>query len=1823
MAEIKNSFIGSKMNKDIDDRLVPNSEYRDALNISVGKLDEGNQGSIQNSLGNQIVDFGGIETAVGLQSIGSFADNQNNIMYIFLTNYTDTSPTLDQPASDVFTMKIVARDFSKGTYTTLVSGAFLNFALNKEFRINSINLVEDLLFWTDNRNQPRKINVASATTRPATSVNPPPYYTKAHQISVAKYAPIEPILLYKKVVAPIVQKISSTEFTVLKTFSISAGMTIVSETTGGIPIITGGEYIIVTKVESYNTTLNKVTVYSAPSSLTAFDTGKILYFLKSTMSNESSNPSWPGDPEYMKDRYIRFSYRFKFDDNEYSLIAPFTQIVYVPLQKGLFINGDENDAYKSTVVKWMRNNINNVELLVQLPDLISKVNESYKITDIDILYKESDSLAVRVLDTVDIATMQLSSLNNTYTYSYQSRKPYRTLPQAEISRVYDKVPVRAFSQEVSGNRVIYGNYVDKHTPPADLNYIVGVGKKNDTTTNFIEYPNHTLKQKRNYQVGFVLADKYGRASSVILSSVSDTIGNSGSTALGGSTVFSDYPDTASPIAVREWFGNNLLLQLDSTISSTKNIITGEPGLYAIVLGAGFTLVNASTTSISNTTYTFTYSAGTVPIVGSYLRGAYTDYVKVLTVTFVGSIYTVTTEGRISDLYLKNNNTIDTKYAYTLNELGWYSYKVVVRQKEQEYYNVYLPGMLNGYPIGQTYGSQVNYIDASDAYSQVLAASWTSGNRDINLTSGGSTSLMKAGDFISGLLPGATATVFRIVNSTSFTIAETPSTTASGQSITVFRAPGAQTSVLENGINTTMFPLYETDTVANIVLLNDNINKVPRDLVEVGPDQKQYRSSAELWGRVQNSNNFAPIANYTVAQGSVNLTNYFYYDPAANGNSSLPDKLRAGYMMRLFTDVARTTPDTNIPDVKIISLRKDVGTGRWLVEFSPAIAPNPAIPLSSSFYWSAAIPSNIQYYPSAKPDIVSSISLALESNFLETSAENPLGSATTNIYQLQSNPSIGRVNTLNPIGITGDLMVPFLSVYETKPFESSLDIFWETSTIGYISDINDDVLSGFDGPVALNTFLFEFNEDQIPTSTSSNITGNKFSKYISNKFWPLDATETKMLANECPQTGFTVSDLDGNPRNANEFGIEYISADDTYRLYVINPNIFYNNNANTAQSYIFTVTFTFGGIGYPFTITGNLDNIAPVIDNTITQYSITQQDTVIATFTGSNGSYNSGVVNTGGLHWGITGNYTPGDFSIDQYSGILTLDNPNIDGNVYDIQVTLTDAWNFATGEASLGSLSDTIDITIDIGYQKTGLVPVGGDGLGVDGVVTDFGNTTTGLRNFNGQATNCRINGTGASNAFPYKYGVVYIGPENASTTVLPSYPLPTSGTSNVYQYKAGLPDLVGVGYGYGFTQRGTAGSLTQGGLLFTLKLQAGYACNPTTYSASIGQTQEAKLDLIIYRKDISGNWQPSTDSTNTFTSSFSDGVNGELYVKGLGQTDIVPGGIYVYNDVNRAIQFEIRTPGEYAIVVRLWDKTPGANTCLPGAVPSMKIQDTFTGYSYDVTTYPDNDNGSSYENYTFYDKLRVSNFDTRLWKPNFPASTRYGSPVSIPFTTRAVQSYPYTVASYTVIANPQGYSGNGYVNLSLPVNTALSKQMLPGLSLYLPAGDTGQIIRQVNFDLSHPGLIQTNNSGNTNTPSAFAIGSVITFVFNPILAPTSVSNGFLIGGVGGLPTNINDLYFPQQFDDYYCTVFSYLPHYVTSSSTYYIASSALMSKLTVYPTYNMKLDQYGNILAPSSGNKVVTGRAVWPNGSSEPALTYHNLNVYQNASIATAGGGF
>jgi hypothetical protein len=84
MPDIKRTFTKGKMNKDLDERLLPSGEYRDAMNLQVSTSDGSEVGVIQNLLGNSEINIGGIVIADDAVCIGSIADEKTNSIYWFV-----------------------------------------------------------------------------------------------------------------------------------------------------------------------------------------------------------------------------------------------------------------------------------------------------------------------------------------------------------------------------------------------------------------------------------------------------------------------------------------------------------------------------------------------------------------------------------------------------------------------------------------------------------------------------------------------------------------------------------------------------------------------------------------------------------------------------------------------------------------------------------------------------------------------------------------------------------------------------------------------------------------------------------------------------------------------------------------------------------------------------------------------------------------------------------------------------------------------------------------------------------------------------------------------------------------------------------------------------------------------------------------------------------------------------------------------------------------------------------------------------------------------------------------------------------------------------------------------------------------------------------------------------------------------------------------------------------------------------------------------------------------------------------------------------------
>jgi len=962
MPEIKNTFLKSRMNKDTEARILPQGEYRDAQNASVSASEDASVGSLENIRGNKLLTNFGL-TDFNIEIIGQYADVVNNRIFFFLTNFTDasadslgnlsqlsaTSAGLNQYIDFVRNgannyiaycqlpnvADSSAIDQSNIKFDILVSGTFLNFS--KTHPISGVNMIEDLLFFTDNRNQPRKINVEKAITNPLT------YYTNEDHVSVAKYAPFEPISFLKNTTGTLESTLLNESDEWLPSFWGAPGAYITNVGTQDFLIF--DETASTPPNQSYSTIATylgssvpsypiKVISSSDPNASFAYvqniDTSTVpaKVFLKSnktgtavpindipgdlgwdnnvvflfSLENPDYNSNFAGDKKLLEDKFVRFSYRFKYEDNEYSLTAPFTQHAFVPKQYGYFLEGDDEKTKASSIVEFMENQITTAGLVINLPYKSSEISDKLKVDEIQLLYKASDDLNVKVIADVKVsdftglpstmtlksagsgfapapgtitnkattggsgsgltldlvvnaagettsATVNISgegykvgdiievpvqgggtaaeytvaSLSSTFIYNYSSEKPIKVLTDEEVTRVSDIVPMRAQTQEVVGNRVVYGNFLQNNATPLTLDYkleTVTKGSLTSSTTNK-EFLNNTLKQNRSYQVGIVLQDRYGRASNVIINQLDLITKNS--------TIFNSY--TNGGINPLGWPGESLKVIFNSQIPSEL--------------------------------------PSSLPYNGLWKEGE--------------------------------------------NPLGWYTYKIVVQQQEQDYYNIYVPGALSGNIIYTKNNVKLTYSN--------------------------------------------------------------------------------------------------TSSVASIALFNDNINKIPRDLKEVGPTDNIYGSSVVLYNRVKQTQ----IQNVGT---SVNIT---------IGQQNLSPLKQEVTTVRPFSELGDWTNKKNI-DLHYANMNPDPAAG---------------VGDDSQYLLGTFI------YPGAEGEV---------DPFFLRNNKNPL-IATINT---QKRMGFTSTNQEDQTAVTGYKFADKLMVFETEPFKSNIDIYYETSTTGIISELNNSILSDGSG-----------------------------------------------------------------------------------------------------------------------------------------------------------------------------------------------------------------------------------------------------------------------------------------------------------------------------------------------------------------------------------------------------------------------------------------------------------------------------------------------------------------------------------------------------------------------------------------------------------------------------------------------------------------------------------------------------------------------------------------------------------------------------------------
>lgn len=162
------TFIKGRMNKSVDERLIPQGEYVDAMNVRLGATETTEIGAVENTRGNEQITqlrFNSILLSNQARCIGAYEDSMNETMYWFVHDPANTQ----SPITNKVDLVVSFNTITNQTTYHLESVSVLNF--DPAYLITGVNLIDNLLFWTDDLNPPRKIDIRRNYPTPASGVD--------------------------------------------------------------------------------------------------------------------------------------------------------------------------------------------------------------------------------------------------------------------------------------------------------------------------------------------------------------------------------------------------------------------------------------------------------------------------------------------------------------------------------------------------------------------------------------------------------------------------------------------------------------------------------------------------------------------------------------------------------------------------------------------------------------------------------------------------------------------------------------------------------------------------------------------------------------------------------------------------------------------------------------------------------------------------------------------------------------------------------------------------------------------------------------------------------------------------------------------------------------------------------------------------------------------------------------------------------------------------------------------------------------------------------------------------------------------------------------------------------------------------------------------------------------------------------------------------------------------------------------------------------------------------------------------------------------------
>lgn len=144
---------------------------------------------------------------------------------------------------------------------------------------------------------------------------------------------------------------------------------------------------------------------------------------------------------YLEDRFLSFSYRYKYKDGYFSAISSWEEYTFTPGKFELDYGTFEN--------KGMLNIFNACNIIFN--------TGPREVIAIDLLFKESNSSVVYKIDQY-VKEDESWPDNTSQSVQFSNSKVYAPLPDDQYFRSFDNVPENNGAQTIAGNRVMLANY---------------------------------------------------------------------------------------------------------------------------------------------------------------------------------------------------------------------------------------------------------------------------------------------------------------------------------------------------------------------------------------------------------------------------------------------------------------------------------------------------------------------------------------------------------------------------------------------------------------------------------------------------------------------------------------------------------------------------------------------------------------------------------------------------------------------------------------------------------------------------------------------------------------------------------------------------------------------------------------------------------------------------------------------------------------------------------------------------------------------------------------------------------------------------------------------------------------------------------------------------------------------------------------------------------------------------------------------------------------------------------------------------------------------